>query len=169
MPGVKLGDRLLVMGCSDPRLIAALAAKAGLTGRTCIVDESDQVQTRAASAVEREGVLVESFAAPMTSLPFEAGAFDVVVMRNILPAIEPDRRLRASAEAHRVLRPGGRCLVIDDGRRSGWSSLVGGARRNPDYGAGGPTAVLNQSGFRGARVLAEREGLLFAEGVKPNL
>ena len=30
MAGAKLGDRVLVVGCSDPRLIAALAAKAGL-------------------------------------------------------------------------------------------------------------------------------------------
>ena len=29
MAGVKLGDRVLVIGCSDPLLIAALAAKAG--------------------------------------------------------------------------------------------------------------------------------------------
>ena len=40
MAGVKLGDRVLVVGCSDPRLIATLAVKTGLTGRACAVDES---------------------------------------------------------------------------------------------------------------------------------
>ncbi|MBW8713960.1 MAG: NAD(P)-dependent alcohol dehydrogenase, partial [Acidobacteria bacterium] len=38
MTGVKLGDRLLVIGAGDPRLIAALATKSGLTGRASVVD-----------------------------------------------------------------------------------------------------------------------------------
>jgi hypothetical protein len=33
--------------------------------------------------------------------------------------------------------------------------------------AGGPVAILMTQGFKAARVLAEREGLLFAEAVKP--
>ena len=169
MPGVKLGDRLLVLGCSDTRLIAALATKAGLTGRTCIVDESEDTRAKAAATVEREGALVESFAAPMTSLPFDAASFDLVIVRNVLRDAPADRRVPLATEAHRVLRPGGRCLVIDDGRRGGLSALLGGRREDPAYGgAAGPSMVLGQSGFRGARVLAEREGLVFVEGVKPN-
>src|SRR5438094_175662 len=35
MTGVKLGDRVLVIGAGDPALIAALGAKTGLTGTTC--------------------------------------------------------------------------------------------------------------------------------------
>ena len=38
MTGIKLGDRVLIVGVSDTALIAALGIKAGLTGRTCIVD-----------------------------------------------------------------------------------------------------------------------------------
>jgi ubiquinone/menaquinone biosynthesis C-methylase UbiE len=169
MPGVKLGDRLLVVGCSDTALIAALASKAGLTGRACILDESDEIRERAAAAVEKDGVLVESFAARITTLPFEAGAFDVVVIRNALAAISEERRLQAAAEIHRVLRPGGRCVVVDDGRRGGLAGLIGGASRtDPRYVAdGGASRVLSAAGFRGVRTLAEREGLIFVEGVKP--
>ena len=42
MAGAKLGDRLIVVGCSDPQLIAALAGKTGLTGRAVAVDGSSQ-------------------------------------------------------------------------------------------------------------------------------
>ena len=53
--------------------------------------------TAAAAAVEQEGALVESFAAPMTALPFEASSFDVVVARNVLPAIAPVAIARRSS------------------------------------------------------------------------
>jgi SAM-dependent methyltransferase len=167
MCGVKLGDRLLVLGCSDIALIAALGGKAGLTGRAVMVDVSDEARSRAAVAVEKEGVLVESFSSPFSSLPFEAHAFDVVVMRNVLPAIPPDLRLAAVAETTRVVRPGGRCIVINDVRRGALASLVGG--RADDESSSGATAVglLNEVGFRAVRTLAEREGLVFVEGVKP--
>lgn len=168
MPGVKLGDRLLVLGCSDTPLIAALATKAGLTGRACILDESDHVRERAAANVEREGALVESFAAPLTALPFDAAAFDIVVIRNSLANVAPDRQPLAAAEVHRVLRPGGRCVVIDDGARGGLAGLMGGGRSRGSYASDqGAPPLLSAAGFRGVRTLAEREGLIFVEGVKP--
>jgi cyclopropane fatty-acyl-phospholipid synthase-like methyltransferase len=40
MVGVKLGDRLLQIGCGDGGLFAALAAKTGLTGRAAAIDPS---------------------------------------------------------------------------------------------------------------------------------
>src|SRR5579871_5290645 len=49
MTGVKLGDRFLAIGLGDPRLTAALAAKAGLTGRACAVD-ADPVRLKAGAA-----------------------------------------------------------------------------------------------------------------------
>ena len=39
MTGVKLGDRLLVIGCGQAKLVAQLALKPGLTGRACALDE----------------------------------------------------------------------------------------------------------------------------------
>lgn len=167
MCGVKLGDRLLILGCSDVVLIAALAAKVGLTGRAVIVDESDEVRNSAAMAVEKEGALVESFGSSFESLPFEDHAFDVVIMRNVLSSIPMDHRAATVRETTRVVRPGGRCIVINDARRGSLAGLVG--RPRDDSPASGPVAVtlLTDAGFRAARTLAEREGLVFVEGVKP--
>lgn len=165
MSGIKLGDRLLVIGASDIPLIAALAVKAGLTGRACLLDESEVIQAEAAAAVEKEGALIESFSSPLTALPFEASSFDVVVARNVLAAASPADRPKAAAEVHRIVRPGGRCILIDDLGRRGISSLVGGESENP-YGEERATDLLTNAGFRGVRSLAEREGLAFVEGVK---
>ena len=162
MSGIKLGDRLLVIGSDDTSLTAALAVKVGLTGRACIVATSEAERARAADAVEREGALVESFVAAAGTLPFDDGSFDVVVMRNALEALAPGARHTATADALRVLRPGGRCLVIDGTRRSGIGGLIGGGGAGSD-----PTPLMTAAGFRGVRRLAEREGLAFTEGVKP--
>jgi ubiquinone/menaquinone biosynthesis C-methylase UbiE len=167
MSGIKLGDRLLVIGASDTALAAALAGKAGLTGRACLLDESEPARHRAATAIEKQGVLIESFTAPLTALPFDPDSFDVVLIRNALAETSPDSRARALAEVQRIVRPGGRCIVIDDAPRGGIAGLVGG-RKAQQYPDGGAAELLTEAGFRGVRTLAEREGLVFVEGVRPN-
>jgi SAM-dependent methyltransferase len=166
MSGLKLGDRLLVLGCSDTALAAALARKVGLTGRACLVDESADRLNRAAVAVKQEGALVESFTSSMSALPFDAGSFDVVVARNVFPSMAASTRAAVVHEVTRVLRAGGRCIVIDDLPRGGLGGLIGG-HRSAD-GSPGSIAVplLTGAGFRGVRTLAEREGYVFVEGVK---
>lgn len=168
MPGVKLADRLLVLGAEDPVLIAALASKSGLTGRACVLDVSPEATAAAAAAVEREGALVEPFASPWTTFPFDAHTFDVVVIHNVLRRLQNHERLRCVEEVHRVLRPGGRAVVIEGAQRAGLAALFGsGGDVNTEYRrSGGATHALQAAGFRGVRTLAEREGQLFVEGIK---
>jgi ubiquinone/menaquinone biosynthesis C-methylase UbiE len=165
MSGVRLGDRLLVLGCNDTKLIAALAVKVGLTGRACAVDTDPGRVAEAGRAIEREGALVETFAAPYSRLPFDPDSFDLVVARDVLPALTAEDRTRTSQEICRVLRAGGRCLVIDTTGRSGLGALFAKQAAGEPYDV--PRA-LEAGGFVAARTLAEREGLVFVEGVKRN-
>lgn len=167
MAGVKLGDRLLVMGTADTALIAALAGKAGLTGRACALDASESATTSAARIVEGEGALVETYTAPWTMLPFDRDAFDVVVLRNVLNTLDADARLRSVGDVYRVLRPGGRAVVIEDRHRGRLAGLVRTAPIDPQYErSGGAVHALEAAGFRAVRTLAERQGQIFVEGVK---
>jgi len=167
MAGVKLGDRLLVLGTADTALIAALAAKVGLTGRACALDASESATTAAARLIEREGVLVETFTAPWTMLPFDGNTFDAVVLRNVLGGLDAEARMRSAAEVHRVLRGGGRAVVIDDHARRKLGGLVRTAPDDPQYErSGGAVHVLDAAGFKATRTLSEREGQVFVEGVK---
>lgn len=168
MSSIKLGDRLLMVGSSDVDLIVALAAKAGLTGRTCMVDESPAAGAQSAARVEREGALVESFTAPYSSLPFEVGSFDVVVIRKVIRMLAAESAGPLAAEIHRVLRPGGRCIVIEGETRRGLAALFKGGQAGHEMPGERIETLLTHAGFRGVRTLAEREGLLFVEGVKPN-
>ena len=166
MSGVKLGDRLLVVGCSDARLIAALALKTGFTGRACAVDADAAVRTAAAAEVQREGALVETFAVQWTELPFERDSFDVIVLRSVLPRLDAHMRSRLAQEAHRILRGGGRCVAIDQAARGGIGALLQGSSESDYANTGGAVLPLEAAGFRAVRVLAEREGSTFVEGVK---
>jgi ubiquinone/menaquinone biosynthesis C-methylase UbiE len=165
MAGVKLGDRVLVLGSSDARLIAALSLKAGLTGRAVAVDESSDVAQAAERIALREGALIETASGPLTALPFEPGTFDLVVLRDVLRRLEPGARLGVAAEAQRMLRPGGRCMVIETVAASGLAGLFGGKGSSSTTGDETSTA-LQQTGFVAVRPLAEREGVLFVEAVK---
>jgi ubiquinone/menaquinone biosynthesis C-methylase UbiE len=161
MAGIKLGDRLLVVGCSDPILIAQLAVKTGLTGRAQAVDADERVVARAAEIALREGALVETSVTSIGTLPLDAESFDVAVVRDVLANVAAETRPAVLAEVRRVLRPGGRCLVIDSARR-GLGGFLGSGSATVDY-----AALLQAAGFKAARVLAEREGRIFSEAVNP--
>jgi ubiquinone/menaquinone biosynthesis C-methylase UbiE len=162
MIGVKLGDRLLQIGCADGGLFAALASKTGLTGRAAAIDPSENAVGRATRVAEREGVLVEISSAPLAPLPFENGSFDVVVLFDALRPLTPEARTAALAEALRVLRAGGRAVVVEPAPRAGLAGLLG-PRNDPLYSA---EEWLRSAGLKAVRVVAERDGQRFVEGVR---
>jgi ubiquinone/menaquinone biosynthesis C-methylase UbiE len=165
MAAVKLGQRLLAVGATDPALIAQLAIRAGLTGRACVVDPDAERLAAGAAAIEQEGALVEASHAPFGAWPYESESFDVVVMARILPRLDERSRARCAADVMRVLRGGGRAIVIDPARRGGLGALLG---RGPaiDSSYRGAAAVLQGAGFTAVRELAEAEGVVFVEGIK---
>ncbi len=153
MAGVKLGDRFLSLGVRDPKLIAALAAKSGLTGRACAVDADAARATAGGAAIHAEGALVDVEPAEWDRLPYEAGGFDVALARDVFSTLDADRRRRAAGEVLRVLRGGGRLIVVESTKRT---------RLSPDT----LTAPLTDAGFAAVRVLADAEHTIFVEGIK---
>jgi len=167
MAGVKMGDRLLAVGARDSALIAALAAKTGLSGRACAVDADAERVKAAGPAIEREGSLVEVTRAPWGMLPYDEKSFDVVVVRDVLMTLPADARSLAAGELLRVLRPGGRAVVIESAPRGGIGALFNKIEMDSTYvSSGGAVKALSRAGFAATRVLAEHEGLIFVEGVK---
>jgi SAM-dependent methyltransferase len=173
MAAVKLGDRFLAVGVRDPALVAVLSAKAGLTGTACAVDADETAVARAAAAIERDGALAEVTCAPWGMWPYDEGSFDVALIRDLLPTLTPDERMRTLWEVVRVLRPGGRALVIEPAPRGGFGAILtgwggsrplGGSRTAPPYE--GPVKALKEGGFAAVRLLAEVNGVTYAEGIK---
>jgi len=170
MSGVRMGERALQLGIDDPAVAGALAAKVGLSGHAAmaLTDEPGAVKARAAAA--KVGALVDVQVAPLSALPFGDNAFDVIVVHGfngLLSSLDVSARIAALRESARVLRPGGRIVIIESGPREGFGSLVRPKRIDKAYDqSGGAAGALAAAGFRASRVLAEREGYRFSEGMK---
>ncbi len=171
MTGVKLGDRVVFVGCANGTRLAAVAGKVGLSGRAVVVAPDDASARRARSGAEKAGVLVEVEDAPFTRLPFDDGAFDLAVVDDTagsfggMPAAD---RAAAARELARVLRPGGRAVFVGAGAAEGLARLMSRSPAAPSLAMSGEAnRILEANGFGVVRTLAEREGQVFVEGIKP--
>jgi ubiquinone/menaquinone biosynthesis C-methylase UbiE len=168
MSGVRMGERALQIAIDDASLAGAIAAKVGLSGTAAIAVADDASAAKAREGAAKAGALVDVHVAPLQTLPFADNAFDAVVvhaMGGLLTAMDEAMRVATLREANRVLRSGGRVVIIETGARGGLRGLIGGGAAPGDPKA--TVAALTTAGFRGARVLAEREGYRFVEGMKP--
>jgi SAM-dependent methyltransferase len=170
MSGVKLGERLLYVGSGRPGLFAALASKAGLTGRACAVVSGSREADAMRRAAAREGVLVEVAAGAAGPFPHDAESFDVAVIDSTdgtFGAMDASERQRLLREAAQAMRPGGRLLVIETVPGAIGALLRARAVDAAYQSSGGARAALESAGLRPVRVLAERGGSRFTEGLKP--
>ena len=170
--GVNLGDRLLQVGCTDASLLGAIGSKVGLSGRVCAIVANNEHAQRARRAAERSGFLLELEIGNLENFPFEDGAFNLIVVDNqegLLSSMRPEQRVATLQQAFRTLVPRGRIVVIERAARGGLGALFASAPVHVDShykSSGGALAALEAEGFRAARMLAERGGLSFFEGVR---
>lgn len=102
-PAWAVGD----LGCGTGQVSETLAP---FVGRVIAVDESPEMLAAARRRLEGLGN-VEVRSGELESLPIEAGSLDAAVVFLVLPYLpEPGAVL---AEVARVLRPGGRAVVVD--------------------------------------------------------
>jgi len=165
--GVQTGERVLLVGSGDGVLLAALAVKAGLSGQVCGVDEHPGSAMRAQAVATKAGVLVDVHEQEYHDRwPFDDGAFDVVAVRPEGSLADEIRLASALGEAYRTLRPGGRVTVVIDQARSGLAGIVAPREAVPAR-TEADIARLTDAGFKGARLLAARDGWAFVEGARP--
>jgi SAM-dependent methyltransferase len=165
MTGVRMGERFVQIYCDDPVLLSGLAAKVGLSGGAAVVVADDAQQVAAKKAAAKVGALVEIRQAPLTAIPFDADAFDMVVIddtRGRFAALDGATRQAALRECRRMLRMGGRLEVVEG---LGGGGLFGGGTVARPSGYDG-LAELGTGGFTPARVLAEKAHFRFLEGLK---
>ena len=170
MSAVRMGERVLQIGIDDAAMASAIAAKVGLSGTAAIAVNDESDAARAHGAAANAGVLVDVKVTPLAPLPFDDETFDLVIvhsMRGLLSSLDENSRTAAMRECHRVIRHGGRVMTIEAGAVTGIKSLIQPRRSDGMYeGRGGVVNALETAGFRPVRLLADREGYKFAEGIK---
>jgi ArsR family transcriptional regulator len=157
------------IGCGDGHLSIEMAAWA----RTVVgIDRSDDVLERAkALAARRHAVNVEWKKGDLARLPMREGTVDLALLSQSLHhASEPERAL---ADAVRILRPGGRLLVLDlKSHQQTWVRARFGDRRL-GFSHEELRALLGGAGLTGVRVTvgtgrsSDPFTVLVASGAKP--
>lgn len=104
--GLRPGERVLFVGVGTGLDLPILPEDLEVTG----VDLSPEMLERAKLRANRRSP-VRLLRMNAETLEFPEGIFDAVFLHLILSVVERPRQ--ALAEAVRVLRPGGRCLILD--------------------------------------------------------
>jgi len=167
MTGVKLGDRVVQIGCAHGGRLAAVAAKVGLSGHALAIVPDEESAARVRKGAADAGVLVDVETAPLSTLPADADAFDLAIIDNadgLLTRMQPAQQTALAFEVARVLRPAGRLMVVGATPQSGLGALFSRSQAGPPFDA---EPMLKAGGFKSVRTLAAREGLVFVEGIKP--
>jgi SAM-dependent methyltransferase len=170
MTGVRMGERLLMVG-DDAPLAAQLAAKVGLTGRSVVVVGSEAAAARVTAAAAEAGVLLEDVrVGALPALPVDEGAFDAAVVDagpTFLTALDGPGRLALARSLARALRPAGRLIVVEGQPKSPFTLFQARPAGLDAFRAvGGATMLLGAAGFHQVRLLTDRDGQRFTEGLK---
>ena len=157
MTGVRMGERFLQIGCRDRALLSGLAAKVGLSGSASVAALIDDDAKNAAAVGKKVGALIEVQHIGDGRWPYEDDQFDMVVIDDTQGSFADSHAGNSGGmlqNAMRALRKGGRIEIIARSRTDARFDAVG---------------ELTKAGFKPVRVLAERDGFTFIEGLRPVL
>jgi ubiquinone/menaquinone biosynthesis C-methylase UbiE len=168
------GEAVLDVGCGTGTLAMVARLRVGETGSVTGIDPSVQLLTRARRKAARRGLEINFQLGVIEQLPFPDQSFNVVLSTLMMHHLPDDLKRQGLVEIARVLKPGGRLLVVDVRRPEEHhdrpAQLVGqwnsGIQDQPALmkEAGFSQIETGETPFRGR--LTFREGLGFALGMK---
>lgn len=113
LAGIKPGDYVLEVGCGTGTLTLAAKQQAGPTGRVFgidIIPGMIEASKRKAAEAQEEITFQEG---SIDKIPFTENTFDVVMCSFMIFHMSEETRRKGIAEIHRVLKPGGRLMILD--------------------------------------------------------
>lgn len=122
---LRSGEDALDVGCGTGSLTMAARRRVGAGGRVCGIDPSAQMIARARHKAARRKLTIDYQVGVIERLLFPDHSFDVVLSSLMMHHLPDDLKRRGLAEIVRVLRPGGRLLVLDASSSAGpWHSDI---------------------------------------------
>ncbi len=145
---LKPGEAVLDVGCGTGSLAMVAKRHVGLTGAVYGVDASPEMLVRAAKKASKAGLAVTFENAAAQALPFPDGQFDAVTSTLMLHHLPREGRKQCAREMRRVLKPGGRVLVVDFGGPADHGrGLLAGWHRHGHVKPGDIAALLTEAGL----------------------
>jgi ubiquinone/menaquinone biosynthesis C-methylase UbiE len=116
---IQPGERVLEVGCGTGDVALAASAYAGPSGAVAGIDPSPEMIAVARAKAARAKRAVDFQVGVIEALAFPDGAFDVVLSSLMMHHLPDDLKSQGLAEIARVLKPGGRLLIVDIKRPTG--------------------------------------------------
>jgi SAM-dependent methyltransferase len=143
------GERVLDVGCGAGALAMIAKQRVGATGHVSGIDPSMGQITRARRRAERAGLYVDFQLGVIEHLTFPDHSFDVVLSSAMMHHLPDDLKRQGLREIARVLKPGGRLLVLDF-KRQEMPSAKKAHRAHPgpwNSGIQDQPAMMREAGF----------------------
>jgi ubiquinone/menaquinone biosynthesis C-methylase UbiE len=109
------GESVLDVGCGTGTLAIAAARRVGASGTVYGIDPAENLLARARGKARRARVEIDFRTGTGQALPFEDASLDVVLSTLVLHHLPHDALRSTVHEMRRVLKPGGRALIVDIG------------------------------------------------------
>jgi len=115
LAGLSAGESVLDVGCGTGTLAIAAKHRVGARGKVIGIDASLEMIARAQNKAAKAAVDIDFRTATAEALPFQDATFDAALSTTVLHCLPYAARPQGVSEMVRVLKPGGRLLVIDFG------------------------------------------------------
>ena len=142
------GESVLDVGCGTGSLAIVATRHVGASGKVFGIDASPEMTARATAKAARAGADARFEQAVAEALPFPDGQFDAVLSTLMLHHLPRRVRYQCAYEIRRVLRPGGRVLVVDFAQAQDKGSFLAHFHRHGHVDPRDIVSLLDEAGLR---------------------
>lgn len=154
---LKESEKILDVGCGTGGVTIPAKLKVGRNGYAAGVDPSPEMIGEARKKAVKKKLDIDFRLGVIESIPFPDGTFDVVTSSLMMHHLPHELQLKGMAEIYRVLKPGGRLLIVDTKRpkviilKQVFDALA--KHHGIKFGLGDIPEMLKSIGFKSAELL----------------